>query len=122
MSRAEMRRAAREAKKKTVTYNLTQEQLDAIVAAKVNEYIDREFKNIRETVMNDAVVAAVKVTLMIPLKILKDKYWKKSHKRRLRKFAEELAEMFEGWQDGRVNLHAVQQELWDEDGVRFDDE
>ena len=121
MSRAEIRRAAKAAKKKTVTYNLTQEQLDAIVAQKVNEYIDREFKNIRETVMNDAVVAAVRATYLIPLKIIKDKYWPKSYKRKLPGLAKEIVEMFDDWQNGRLDLRATEQELWDDAGVRFEE-
>lgn len=121
MSRAEIRRAAKAAKKKTVTYNLTQEQLDAIVAQKVNEYIDREFKNIRETVMNDAVVAAVRATYAIPLKIIKDKYWPKSYKRKLPGLAKEIVEMFDDWQNGRLDLRATEQELWDDAGVRFEE-
>lgn len=121
MSRAEIRRAAKAAKKKTVTYNLTQEQLDAIVAAKVNEYIDREFTNIRETVMNDAVVAAVRATYMIPLKIIKDKYWPKSYKRKLPGLAKEIVEMFDDWQNGRLDLRATEHELWDDAGVRFEE-
>lgn len=122
MSRAEMRRAAREAeKKRTATYNLTQEQLDAIVAQKVNEFVDKEFAKLREQVMNDAVVAAVRATYMIPLKIIKDKYWPKSYKRKLPGLAKEIVEMFDDWQNGRLDLRATEQELWDDAGVRFEE-
>ena len=117
MSRAEIRRAAKAAKKKTVTYNLTQEQLDAIVAQKVNEFVDKEFAKLREQVMNDAVVAAVEATYVIPMEILMDEYWPKSYKRRLPGFYRKVVACFNDWQDGKYDLHRGKQRLWDNAGV-----
>lgn len=118
MTRAEIRRATREAdKKRTATYNLTQEQLDAIVAQKVNEFVDKEFAKLRGQVMNDAVVAAVEATYVIPMEILMDEYWPKSYKRKLPGFYKKVVARFNDWQDGKYDISRGKQRLWDNAGV-----
>ena len=121
MSRAEMRRAVREAKKKKVTYTFTQEQLDAVVAEKVREFLDNEFNRIRDEVANDTIVSAMRLTLGIPLVILMKKHWKKSYKKRLPAFVDDMLEMFNDWQDGKIDMKEIEQYLWEYGGVRLED-
>lgn len=64
MGRAEMRRARKEEKKyKTVTYTLTQEQLDKMVRDKIGD----ELKRVKEEATEDAVNTAMVLLLTLPL-------------------------------------------------------
>ena len=72
MNRAEMRRMKREQEKAhTVTYNLTQTQLDAIVQEKIGVKIAETKKDVYEETVN-TVLALV---LTLPLEVLMDHYW-----------------------------------------------
>ena len=67
MGRAEMRRAARQDKKyKTATYNLTKEQLDAMVEERVGEKIEQA----KQEAIDDAVNTAMVLLLTLPLEVL----------------------------------------------------
>lgn len=82
MNRAEMRRMKREQEKAhTVTYNLTQTQLDAIVQEKIGVKIAETKKEVYEETVN-TVLALV---LTLPLEVLMDHYWPKSYRERLNK-------------------------------------
>lgn len=71
MNRAEMRRMKREQEKAhTVTYNLTQAQLDAIVQEKIGVKIAETKKDVYEETVN-TVLALV---LTLPLEVLMDHY------------------------------------------------
>lgn len=140
MGRAEMRRAAREEKKKKVVYHLTQEQLDIMIARGVaqemakyeeknREWLDicakqavgEEFAKVEEQVKNEAIVDAMRLTLAIPSEILRTKYWPKAFKKKLHGFIEDVLEMFRKIQDGEVTLEELEQNLWEYGGVRFEE-
>lgn len=74
MGRAERRREQKqEQKSKTVTYNLTKEQLDVMVREKIGE----ELVRIKREATDEAVNTALTLLLTLPLEVLMDHFWKK---------------------------------------------
>lgn len=117
MNRAEMRRVSRESKKsKTVTYNLTQAQLDAIVQEKIGNKIAETKKEIYEETVN-TVLALV---LTLPLEVLMDHYWPKSYRERLPGFVDKILEYYEKWEDGELDMDVLKEDLWKYGGIRLE--
>ena len=118
MNRAERRRAEKQATKaKTVTYNYTKEQLDALVKAKVKE----EVANIKKQATEDAVDVAVTLMLALPLEVLiGDGYWAKSAKRRIPRFIEDVLDIYDSWQKGVFTLEELREDLWKYAGVKLE--
>ena len=89
MTRAERRRNERAAiKAKTKTYNFTREQLDTAIRAGV----EKEVEGIRKQATEEAINKAMILSLIFPLYVLRDHYWKKTYTRRLPKFVEQIWE------------------------------
>ena len=87
MGRAERRREQKqEQKSKTVTYNLTKEQLDVMVREKIGE----ELVRIKREATDEAVNTALTLLLTLPLEVLMDHFWKKSYPQKIPKFADLL--------------------------------
>ena len=83
MGRAERRRAQKlEQKAKTATYNLTKDQLDAVVREKIGD----ELARIKQEATEEAVNTAMVLLLTLPLEVLMDYYWKKSYAKRIPEF------------------------------------
>ena len=116
-SRAERRRAEREAQKKTKTYNLTQEQLEQAVRDAVQSRVE----DIRKQATEDGVTSALTLMFALPLKVLMDYYWKKSYAKRLPKFTEHLLEYYERWQSGELDMDKLKEDLWEYGGVRLEE-
>lgn len=71
MGRAERRRAQKnEQKAKTATYNLTKDQLDAVVREKIGD----ELARIKQEATEEAVNTAMVLLLTLPLEVLMDYY------------------------------------------------
>ena len=106
MTRAERRRAEKEAqKRKTAVYNLTQEQIDQIKAE----------------ARNDAVDTAFTLMLALPLEILiGDGYWEKTAKRRLPKFLDEVLSLYDAWNKGVLTLEELREDLWNIGGIKLE--
>lgn len=118
MSRAERRRAEKQAQKdKTATYNYTKEQLDAVVRAKVMEEVATLIKQTRD----EAVEVALTLMLALPLEVLKDKYWVKSAKERLPKFMDSVLSLYEKWNKGEVTMEDLREDLWEYGGIKLED-
>lgn len=117
MTRAERRRAQREAQKKTKTYNLTQEQLEQAVRDAVQSRVE----DIRKQATEDGVTSALTLMFALPLKVLMDHYWKKSYAKRLPKFTEHLLEYYERWQSGELDMDKLKEDLWEYGGVRLEE-
>lgn len=116
MGRAERRREQKsEQKSKTVTYNLTKEQLDAMV----REKIGNELVRIKREATDEAVNTALTLLLTLPLEVLMDHFWKKSYPQKIPKFADLLIEYYEKWQDGELDLDELKEDLWKYGGVKF---
>ena len=140
MTRAEMRRAARGKEKAKVTYNFTQEQLDNYVKREVEkelvfqrqrdrlwldenakQAVEEEFAKVEERVKNDATIYAMKMTILLPLELLIDKYWTKSAAKRCPGFVNDLLERIAEVQDGKRDLKESERKVWEYGGVRFEE-
>lgn len=116
MGRAEMRRARKDEKKyKTVTYILTQEQLDKIVRDKIGD----ELKRVKKEATEDAVNTAMILLLTLPLEVLMDYYWPKSYAKRIPKFTDRVIEYYERWQNGELDMEKLKEDLWNYGGVKL---
>lgn len=116
--RAELRRAERESKKaKTATYNLTKAQLDAMV----KEAVADELQKAKEQATNDAINTAMRLLLIIPSRVMMNKFWPKSYPKRLPSFINEILEYYRMWQDGEIDLEEDEKDLWEYGGVRFEE-
>ena len=118
MGRAELRRAEREKRKSEVTYNLTRAQLDAFV----QEQIGRRIKEAKEEATSEAINQAIALLLTLPLEVLMDNYWPKSYEKRLPGFVDKVIEYYEMWQDGKLDMDKMKEDLWQYGGVRLEPE
>lgn len=118
MGRAELRRAEREKKKSEVTYNLTRAQLDAFV----QEQIGHRIKEAKEEATSEAINQAIALLLTLPLEVLMDHYWPKSYEKRLPGFVDKVIEYYEMWQDGKLDMDKMKEDLWQYGGVRLEPE
>ncbi len=118
MGRAELRRAAREKRKSEVTYNLTRAQLDAFV----QEQIGHKIKEAKEEATSEAINQAIALLLTLPLEVLMDHYWPKSYEKRLPGFVDKVIEYYEMWQDGKLDMDKMKEDLWQYGGVRLEPE
>lgn len=118
MSRAEMRRMQREKKKaKTVTYNLTKEQLDAMV----EERISTRIRETKEAATYDAVNAAMTLMLVLPMEVLMDHYWQKSYATKIPEFTNYVLKYYERWMKGELDMDEMKKDLWEYGGVRLEE-
>lgn len=116
MGRAEKRRALKnEQKAKTVTYNLTKAQLDAMV----REGIAEELARVKEEATEEAVNTAMVLLLTLPLEVLMDHYWKKSYAKRIPEFTNHVLEYYEMWQNGELDMDELKEDLWKYGGVKL---
>ena len=119
MGRAELRRAEREKRKsETVTYNLTRAQLDAFV----QEQIGYRIKEAKEEATSEAINQAIALLLTLPLEVLMDHYWPKSYAKRLPGFVDKVIAYYEMWQDGKLAMDKMKEDLWQYGGVRLEPE
>ena len=119
MGRAELRRAEREKRKsETVTYNLTRAQLDAFI----QEQIGYKIKEAKEEATSEAINQAIALLLTLPWEVLMDHYWPKSYAKRLPGFVDKVIEYYEMWQDGKLDMDKMKEDLWQYGGVRLEPE
>lgn len=113
-----MRRMQREKKKaKTATYNLTKEQLDAMV----EERIRNRIKETKEAATYDAVNTAMTLMLVLPMEVLMDHYWKKSYEKRIPEFTEHVLNYYDRWLKGEFDMDEMKRDLWEYGGVRLEE-
>lgn len=118
MNRAERRRLEKaEAKKKTVVYNLTQEQLDNAVKAGVEKELQASMKQLTDEAIHTAMI----LFLTLPMGVLKDFYWKKSYAKRLPKFTDRVLEYYKKFEAGELDIEKLKEELWAYGGVKFEE-
>ena len=104
MSRAELRRQAREAKKKKAVYNLTEEQIEDIKHKATEEAIDTAFI----------------LMLGLPVMVLHDKFSLiRKKENRLENFTEAVLELYEAYNEDYLTLEDIKQVLKDEAGYEF---
>lgn len=115
MSRAEMRRAAKQ-KNKTATYNLTEEQIDILVKEKLAAHT----KEIKEEAAEEAINTAMILLLTLPLEVLMDFYWKKSYAKKIPEFTEHVLDYYSRWENGELDMKKLQEDLWTYGGVKLE--
>lgn len=116
MGRAERRRTQKlEQKTKTVTYNLTKEQLDIAI----HKQVGKELERIKQEATDDAINTAMVLLLTLPLEVLMDYYWPKSYAKRIPKFTELILEYYERWQNGELDMDKLKEDLWEYGGVKL---
>lgn len=113
-----MRRMQREQKKaKTATYNLTKEQLDAMV----EERIGSRIKEVKEAATYDAVNTAMTLMLVLPMEVLMDHYWQKSYATKIPEFTNYVLKYYERWMKGELDMDEMKKDLWEYGGVRLEE-
>lgn len=110
MTRAEMRRSERE-KKKTATYNFTEEQLNAKIQEALEAHTD--------AIMKQAIDKAFFYMIGIPLNILYHDYWPKTAKKRAPEFMDHVLNLYEALQNGIVSEQEIIDEVYELSGVRI---
>lgn len=109
MNRAQRRKAG--IKKKTATYNLTQEQLYSEIKKGVEEF--------REELRAEAVDDALRVLAYVPLMVLRDKFG--FGKVRLDKFLKEFAELVDCVENDYVGFEDMIETIKGETGLVITD-
>lgn len=123
IKKAELKRKERlETKAKTATYNLTQAQLDALVEEAAAKIFERRLQEIKDKATDEAILTAMTLTLAIPIRVMKEKYWKKASKDKLAKFAEEMLDIFWDVQDGKIDFEELAEDLYRDAGIKFEEE
>lgn len=117
MNRAERRRFAKAEEKKKAVYNLTQEQLDAVV----KESVEKELKASMRQLTDSAVHTALVLFLTLPMGVIRDYYWKKSYAKRLPKFVERVLEYYKKYEAGELDIEKMKEELWEYGGIKFEE-
>lgn len=119
MNRAERRRMEREKERaRTATYNLTQEQLDAMIQQKIGSELNRIKQEATEKAINTAMV----LLLTLPLEVLMDFYWKKSYAKRIPEFTQHVLDYYEMWQNDELDIEDLKKDLWEFAGVKIGEE
>ena len=114
-NRAEKRRNER---KKTPTYNFTQEQLDKIIQDKIADEIEKAKKEAAELAINQAML----LLFVLPMEVLMDHYWVKSYAKKIPEFTNHLLEYYEMWQRGELDMDKMKEDLKVYGGVELYEE
>ena len=118
MNRAERRRLVKEGNRSKVkTYSLTQDQLESAV----REGVEKELARVRQRATDEAIGKALLLLLTLPLEVLKDHYWKKSYRKRLPKFTEQVLEYYDLWQAGEIDIDKLKADLLDLGGITLEE-
>lgn len=117
MNRAERRRQEKSKAKKPTTYTFTKEGAYNVVERMVKEQIEKE----KSEIMNDAVNQVMLLLFVLPMEVLMDHYWQKSYSRKIPEFTQYLMDYYADWQDGKLDMDKMKQDLWEYGGVRLEE-
>ena len=117
MYRAGKRRAKKEEhKKETTTYNLTKAQIDREIEKSISKKL--------EEIKMESTDAAMILTLTIPIKVLVEYYWQNLNYEELKEetgiFAERMVDYYEAWQDGKIDILKLKDDLWNLTGIKIE--
>ena len=116
MGRAAYRRNMKEQlKAQNTTYTLTKAQLDAMVRDKIQGQLEIIKREATEEAVNKAMI----LMLTLPLEVLMDHYWQKTYDKRLPGFIDHVLEYYSKWQDGKLDMDKLRQDLWEFGGVKL---
>ena len=114
MTRAERRRAEKSSEKKA-TYNLTEEQLDIMI----HERMEKEWKELKQQIADDTTNEILSVLFTLPMDVLIDDFWPKSYYKKIPEFTKKLLAKYDEYQNGKVDMEALKEKLWEYGGVRL---
>lgn len=120
MTRAERRRAEKKEKKRTATYNLTEEQLDIMIRERIVEALDEARQEGYEAGKEDGVGCALELLLLLPLGVLKDHYWKKTYDKKLPEFTQHVLNYYNKWENEELDIEQLRNNLWEYAGIRIE--
>ena len=89
--------------------------LDEMVEAE----IEKELSEARRQGMEDGANAALVLMLALPMTVLKEHYWKKSFPVRIRGFIGKVLDLYEDWQDDKIDINDLISDLWENGGVKL---
>ena len=68
--------------------------------------------------------AAMILTLTIPIKVLVEYYWQNLNYEELKEetgiFAERMVDYYEAWQDGKIDILKLKDDLWNLTGIKIE--
>lgn len=119
MSRAERRRAEREERK----LNKRKGGANAVspftnvsaAEAAIRRGAEKELQRIKQ----EATLEALTLMFAIPVKVLKDEYWKKSYKQKLPEFVDKMFDIYHKIESGEVDINEMKDQLWEDAGIKF---
>lgn len=117
MGRAERRREQKKAQKRPAVYTFTKEMAQSEVEKMVKAQMDKE----RDAIMNEAVNQAMLLLFVLPMQVLMDFYWKKSYAKRIPEFTQHLLDYYSDYQDGKLDMDKMKDNLWVYGGVRLEE-
>ena len=121
MNRAQRRAAEKQTHTKVrrpPTYNVTQPQLHRMV----HQEIDRDLKVTRQEIMDEAINQAMILLLTLPLEVLMNYYVQPEDYRTLiPEFTNYVLQYYEDWQDGKLDMDKLKEDLWEYGGVRLEE-
>lgn len=118
MTRAELRRAQKESKSTTKTYNMTAAQLQDLE----KRIYDEAYKHARENILShiDRLGDEMfKMMLVIPTNLLIEDYWKKSAKQRIPKFVKDCLSLYDAWTSGVVDMDEMVKMTEEYSGIKM---
>ena len=118
-NRAEMRRLKRQEEKKTATYNFTLEQLKAQVEREVAEEWAKKTEELKKETADKTLGMAMILLYTLPMQVLKEYYWKKSYAKRLPGFVNHLLDLYQAWDNGKLDMDQAEAELWRYAGIKL---
>jgi len=119
MNRAERRRQKREAEKKPATYNFTMDQLRAQVEREVAEEWAKKTEDLKKETADKTLGMAMILLYTLPMQVLKEYYWKKSYAKRLPGFVNHLLDLYQAWDNGKLDMDQAEAELWRYAGIKL---
>ena len=119
MNRAERRRQKREAEKKPATYNFTMAQLKAQVEREVAEEGAKKTEDLKKETADKTLGMAMILLYTLPMQVLKEYYWKKSYAKRLPGFVNHLLDLYQAWDNGKLDMDQAEAELWRYAGIKL---
>lgn len=117
MNRAERRRQKKIKDKKPTTYTFTRERAHEEIEKAVKAMMEKE----KRTIMNDAINQAMLLLFVLPMEVLMDHYWPKTYAKKIPEFTQHLLEYYSEWQEGKLDMDKMKQDLWEYGGVRLEE-
>ena len=117
MTRAERRRLMKDEIKqiKKPMYQFTKAQIDAIVQTEV----EKRIKECKQEITDEAINTAMLLLFTLPMKVLMDNFWQKSCSQRIPKFTELLLQCYNDWEDGKIDMNEMKEDLWNYGGIKL---